>query len=188
MQESKSYIWHVMLCEFKNNKNITEIAKNICSVYGQSVITDCQVENWFSKIHFNDMSLKDEPKPGRSLYRLRWKYFKIGGMQSIQKYSRISNWPNLIPIHNLPPPKNNRKMSIVAFRFLSSPDGDTDYFDIVAGVLQGHTLAPYLFIICLDYVPRTSIDKIKENVSSLQRKEAEGIPHKQLSTPTTPMT
>ena len=24
-----------------------------------------------------------------------------------------------------------------------SPDGDTDYFDIVAGVLQGHTLAPY---------------------------------------------
>ena len=31
-----------------------------------------------------------------------------------------------------------------------SPDVDTDYFDIVAGVLQGDTLAPYLFIICLD--------------------------------------
>ena len=44
-----------------------------------------------------------------------------------------------------------------------SPDGDTEYFDIVAGVLQGDTLAPYLFIICLDYVLRTSIDKIKEN-------------------------
>ena len=25
-----------------------------------------------------------------------------------------------------------------------SPDGDTEYFDIVAGVLQGDTLAPYL--------------------------------------------
>ena len=37
------------------------------------------------------------------------------------------------------------------------------YFDIVAGVLQGDTLAPYLFIICLDYVLRTSIDKIREN-------------------------
>ena len=43
------------------------------------------------------------------------------------------------------------------------PDGDTDYFDIVAGVQQGDTLAQYLFIICLDYVLRTSIDKIKEN-------------------------
>ena len=41
-----------------------------------------------------------------------------------------------------------------------SPDGDTEYFDIVAGVLQGDTLAPYLFIICLDYVLRASIDKI----------------------------
>ena len=44
-----------------------------------------------------------------------------------------------------------------------SPDGDTDYFDIVAGVLQRDTLAPNLFIICLDYVLRTSIDEIKEN-------------------------
>ncbi len=34
---------------------------------------------------------------------------------------------------------------------------------IVAGVLQGDTLAPYLFIICLDNVLITSIDKIKEN-------------------------
>ena len=33
-----------------------------------------------------------------------------------------------------------------------SPDGDTEYFDIVAAVLQGDTRAPYLFIICLDYV------------------------------------
>ena len=33
-----------------------------------------------------------------------------------------------------------------------SSDGDTDYFGIVAGVLQGDTLAPNLFIICLDYV------------------------------------
>ena len=35
---------------------------------------------------------------------------------------------------------------------------ETDYFNIVVGVLQGDTLAPYLFIICLDYVLRMSID------------------------------
>ena len=44
-----------------------------------------------------------------------------------------------------------------------SLDRDTDYFDIVAGVLQGGTLAPYLFIISLDYVLRTSLDLMKEN-------------------------
>ena len=53
-----------------------------------------------------------------------------------------------------------------------SPDWDTEYFDIVAGVLQGDTLAPYLFIICLDYVLRTSIDKIRENGFELTKKRS----------------
>ena len=44
-----------------------------------------------------------------------------------------------------------------------SPDGETDYLKIETGVLQRDTLAPYLFIICLDYVPRPSIDLMKEN-------------------------
>ena len=57
-----------------------------------------------------------------------------------------------------------------------SPDGDTEYFDIVAGVLQGDTLAPYLFIICLDYVLRTSIDKIKENGFELTKKRSRRFP------------
>ena len=33
-----------------------------------------------------------------------------------------------------------------------SLDGDTDFFVIIAGMLQGDTLAENLFIICLDYV------------------------------------
>ena len=36
-----------------------------------------------------------------------------------------------------------------------SPDGDTDYFDIVVGVLQVDKLAPYLFILCVDDVLKT---------------------------------
>ena len=40
-----------------------------------------------------------------------------------------------------------------------SPDGDTDFFNITSGVLQGDTLAPYLFVICLDYALRISADK-----------------------------
>ena len=43
-----------------------------------------------------------------------------------------------------------------------SPDGDTDFFDIVAGVLQGDTLATYLFVICLDYILKMLIDLKKK--------------------------
>ena len=32
-----------------------------------------------------------------------------------------------------------------------SPDGDTEFFEILAGVLHGDTLAQYLFMIALDY-------------------------------------
>ena len=35
-------------------------------------------------------------------------------------------------------------------------DGNTEFFSIEARVLQGDTLAPYLFIIVIDYVMRTS--------------------------------
>ena len=62
-----------------------------------------------------------------------------------------------------------------------SPDGDTDYFDIVAGVLQGDTLAPYFFIICLDYMLRKLIDKIKENGFKLTKKRSRRYPAKTIS-------
>ena len=64
---------------------------------------------------------------------------------------------------------------------MRSPDGDTDYFNIVPGVLQGDTLAPYLFIICLDYELRTSIDKIKENGFELTKKRSSRYPAKTIT-------
>ena len=33
-----------------------------------------------------------------------------------------------------------------------SPYGDTEFLNILAGVLQGDTLAPFLFVISLDYI------------------------------------
>ena len=52
-----------------------------------------------------------------------------------------------------------------------SPDGHTEYFDIVAGVLQGDTLAPYLFI----------IDKIRENGFELTKKRSRRYPAKTIT-------
>ena len=50
-----------------------------------------------------------------------------------------------------------------------------------AGVLQGDTLAPYLFIICLDYILRTSIDKIRENGFELTNKRSRRYPAKTIT-------
>ena len=66
MEKVKVYIQYVMLWEFKIYKNPTETVKNISCVYGQGVITDRQVRDWFTKFHSGDMSLRNEPRPGRS--------------------------------------------------------------------------------------------------------------------------
>ena len=34
------------------------------------------------------------------------------------------------------------------------PDGETEFFEVLAGVLQGDTLAPYIFAIMIDYAMR----------------------------------
>ena len=39
-----------------------------------------------------------------------------------------------------------------------SPDGDMEHFKISAGVMQGDTLAPFLFVIVLDYALRKAIN------------------------------
>ena len=54
-----------------------------------------------------------------------------------------------------------------------SLDWDTDVFDIVAFMLQGDTLARYLFIICQNYVLWISIDLIKENSFALPKARSE---------------
>ena len=57
-----------------------------------------------------------------------------------------------------------------------SPDGDTDFFDISAGVLQGDTLAPYIFIICLDYILRKAPDKNNELGFTLAKRKSKRYP------------
>ena len=62
-----------------------------------------------------------------------------------------------------------------------SPNGHMDYFDIVAGVVQGDTLAPYVFIICLVYVLRTSIEKMKDNGFKLTKERSRRYPSKTIT-------
>ena len=51
-------------------------------------------------------------------------------------------------------------------------DGETPSFPILAGILQGDTLAPFLFIIVVDHVMRISVDTMSENGYQLRPKRS----------------
>ena len=45
-----------------------------------------------------------------------------------------------------------------------TPDGNTEFFIIHTGVLQGDKLAPYLFAIVLDYAMRQALEGKEEEL------------------------
>ena len=59
-----------------------------------------------------------------------------------------------------------------------SPDGMTDFFEILAGVLQGDTLAPFLFIVVVDYVLRVTVGEHDHLGLTLQVGRASRLPRK----------
>ena len=65
--------------------------------------------------------------------------------------------------------KNNRSM-------VRSPDGDTPFFEITTGVLQCDTLAPFLFIICLDYILKNSLYCNKELGFTISKRKSSRYP------------
>ena len=88
-------------------------------------------------------------------------------------------------------PKETVTTIMVLYRYtkvkVHSQDGDTDYFDIVASMLQGDTLTPYLFIIYRDYVLRKFVNIMKDNGFKLAKERSRWYPE-QLRTQTMPMT
>ena len=44
--------------------------------------------------------------------------------------------------------------------FVDTVDGPTDIFSTTTGILQGYTLAPYMFVIVVDYILHQSVDNI----------------------------
>ena len=53
MEEIKVYIWHIMLWEFKSNKNAVE--------------SDQKIQNWISRFQTSDTMLRKEHRQGPSL-------------------------------------------------------------------------------------------------------------------------
>ena len=51
-----------------------------------------------------------------------------------------------------------------------TPDGEMETFNILAGVLQGVTLATYLFVIVIDYIMRTALQGREDKLGFQLRK------------------
>ena len=69
-------------------------------------------------------------------------------------------------------PKTSYNLEVIGG--LVIPDGETETFNILAGVLQGDTLAPYLFVIVIDYVMRTALQG-RENKLGFQLRKRKSI-------------
>ena len=70
-----------MLREFKNDKIVTETVNRICRIYGQVVITDHQIRNWFLKFRLGDTSLIGEPRPGH------WSDLNLDSLRELVEWS-----------------------------------------------------------------------------------------------------
>ena len=64
---------------------------------------------------------------------------------------------------------------------IRSPDGDTAYFEITTGVLKGDTVAQFLFIICLDYILKTSLDNNRDIGFPLTERKSRRYPLEQIT-------
>ena len=64
---------------------------------------------------------------------------------------------------------------------ISTSDGETEPFSTLAGILQGDTLAPFLFIIVVDYVMRMSVDTINDKGFQIEPRKSTRHPAKFLT-------
>jgi len=81
MEVTKEHIRHILLYEFKGN-NATESARNIKAIYGDRTISVSQCQRWFQKFQSGNYSLKDEPRPKRSVESRQRRLANPGGTKS----------------------------------------------------------------------------------------------------------
>ena len=65
--------------------------------------------------------------------------------------------------------------------FVVTSDGPTDAFKTTSGILQGDTLAPYLFIIVVDYILRQSMDKASDKGLMFEQRKSSRHPSKHVT-------
>ena len=76
----------------------------------------------------------------------------------------------ILPLCGIPEPTVEaiKSLYINTEATVITPDGETEFFEITAGVLQGNTLAPFIFMIVLDYIVRLSLDNLNDRGLQIQ--------------------
>ena len=52
MEEDMQPFQPIMVCYFKKGKNVTEMQKKICAVYGEGAVTCQTCQKWFAKLWY----------------------------------------------------------------------------------------------------------------------------------------
>jgi hypothetical protein len=101
------------------------------------------------------------------------KAFDSVSRTSIEQVLRAYHVPEVL-ISGIMALYKNTKATVI------TPDGLSDMFETTSGVLQGDTLAPFLFVVLLDWVLRTAIPT-DEDGFLLERRRSRRFPEKRIS-------
>ncbi|GFV92352.1 histone-lysine N-methyltransferase SETMAR [Trichonephila clavipes] len=67
MESDKQHFRHILLFYYRKGRNAVQVRKKLTDVYGESVLTVCQCQNWFAKFRSGNFDVEDAPRSGRSI-------------------------------------------------------------------------------------------------------------------------
>jgi histone-lysine N-methyltransferase SETMAR len=65
MEEQKVHFRHILLFFFRKGLEATEAQREICGVYGDSIISVDTCQRWFARFRSGDINLADAARSGR---------------------------------------------------------------------------------------------------------------------------
>jgi len=65
MKENKVHFKHLMFFFYRKDKNATQAANKICTVYGEDAVAERTVRKWFARFKAGDFNLEDQERPSK---------------------------------------------------------------------------------------------------------------------------